>query len=83
MVVLTDGYLESNWCIQELRSAIKYNKPVIVVRYYLYRFPIPFPEQLNDVKYVLDNSSSFECNSLLLYLLLIFIQGWQSLIRYV
>jgi hypothetical protein len=32
-----------------------------VVRFYLFRYPNPFPEHLNDVKYVLDSSPSFEC----------------------
>jgi hypothetical protein len=57
--VLSGGILDSEWCIKELRSAIKYNKKLVIVREYTFRLPHPLPPHLADLESVFLETPTF------------------------
>eukprot|EP01116_Phalansterium_solitarium_P024754 TRINITY_DN9157_c0_g1_i2.p1 TRINITY_DN9157_c0_g1~~TRINITY_DN9157_c0_g1_i2.p1 ORF type:complete len:360 (-),score=22.57 TRINITY_DN9157_c0_g1_i2:89-1168(-) len=46
---MTDGILESSWCLKEIRAAIAFKKPIIVMRPIDYRIPTVWKPSLRDV----------------------------------
>jgi hypothetical protein len=55
---LTGGILDSEWCIKELRSAIKSKKEIVVIRDVSYRLPDLFPMHLLDIEDIIRNSKT-------------------------
>jgi hypothetical protein len=51
--ILSVGYLESPWCVTELKAAIRSGKKIIVVREYMYTLPEVFSEEVKEVEEVL------------------------------
>jgi len=51
VLILSAGYLDSYWCVQELRAALKFKKPVLVVRDITYKLPdiSAFPQAVRDI----------------------------------
>eukprot|EP01116_Phalansterium_solitarium_P018237 TRINITY_DN4768_c0_g1_i2.p1 TRINITY_DN4768_c0_g1~~TRINITY_DN4768_c0_g1_i2.p1 ORF type:complete len:1097 (-),score=201.58 TRINITY_DN4768_c0_g1_i2:86-3376(-) len=47
--IMTDGILQSEWCLKELRAAISGRKPIVVVRHIEYPIPKAWPEGMQDV----------------------------------
>jgi hypothetical protein len=56
--ILSGGILESEWCIKELRSAIKANKKLLIIRDNSYRLPELFPVKLMDIEPTIRNSKT-------------------------
>ncbi len=57
--ILTVGILESEWCIKELRSAIRYQKQIIIIRELSFKIPSPLPPKLQDLEPVFRESPMF------------------------
>jgi len=57
--VLTEGILDSFWCLQELRSAIENKKRILIIREYHYHLPEVLPAELQDL-----HSTLYECKVL-------------------
>jgi len=51
--ILSEGILDSFWCMQELRSAVENKKKVLLVRDVKYRLPNPLPEHVKDMAHIL------------------------------
>jgi len=54
--ILSQGILDSFWCLQELRAAIENKKRILLVRDYLYQLPNSLPAHAQDLKDILTNS---------------------------
>ncbi len=75
ILILSAGYLDSYWCVQELKAALEQKKPVLVVRDQNYQTPPR--ESLKDIdeavkKAIYDSPTIVWYESVVLHLLLLF-----------
>jgi hypothetical protein len=59
LFVLSAGILESEWCLKELRSAIKNKKKLVIVRQYTYKLPNPLPPHVADLENFFTKTPTF------------------------
>ena len=56
--ILSEGILDSYWCLEELRSAVRHNRKILVLRLYDYHLPEQWPPGTDDLKSVIEGSET-------------------------
>ena len=56
--ILSEGILDSYWCLEELRSAVKNNRRILVLRLFDFRMPEVWPQGSEDLKEVIEKSET-------------------------
>jgi len=66
--ILSKDYVQSEWCLKELKTAIQHKKKIIIIRDFGYPIIQPFPEKaieylapvtVDDVQKIINESRSF------------------------
>jgi hypothetical protein len=48
--ILSEGIFDSYWCLEELRSAIRNKRRIVVVRMFQFEIPDEFPPEMKDIE---------------------------------